>query len=266
MSSIKRSAILLIIVGSVALAAAYAKKSVDSKKMEKALNEAPAEAYPEVKGEIPPIDSGHVSSIGIGDTAPDFELPNADGEMRTLYEFLENGPVILSFYRGGWCPICNDQLYAYQQILPEFEELGARLVAISPEKPESAQDTMSKNYVSFEVLSDEGNVVARQYDLLWTVPEEKREEFSTWLKGETGKTLAEFNGVENYELPIPATFVIAQGGKVVYVFKEEDYKKRAKNEDIINALENLAEHNEMLDEEKEDSISTSLEDEEDIAE
>ncbi len=159
MSSIKRSAILLIIVGSVALAAAYAKKTMDSQQMEMALNEAPAESYPDVTGANPPIDSGHVSNIGMGDKALDFNLPNADGDMKSLYEFLENGPIILSFYRGGWCPVCNDQLYAYQQILPEFEELGARLVAVSPEKPESVQDTMSKNYVTFDVLSDEGNMV-----------------------------------------------------------------------------------------------------------
>lgn len=190
----------------------------------------------------PPIETDHESTIGLNSKAPDFKLPNADGELKSLSAFLEEGPVILSFYRGGWCPFCNDQLYAYQQILPEFEELGAQLVAISPEKPESAQDTMSKNYVTFEVLSDEGNKIARAYDLLWTVPEDKREGFSTWLKGETGKTLAEFNGVGNYELPIPATFVIAQDGTVVYVFKDEDYKKRAKNEDILKALENIAEH------------------------
>lgn len=187
----------------------------------------------------PPMDTDHDSSIDIGDKAPDFTLPNMDGEPRTLYDILQNGPVVLSFYRGGWCPYCNDQLYGYQQILPEFEELGAQLVAISPETPQSAQDTAVKNEVTFEVLSDEGNVVTRQYDLLWTVPEDKRDRFSDWLKGETGKTLAEFNGVGKYELPIPATFVIAQNGTVVYVFKDEDYKMRADNDAILTALENL---------------------------
>lgn len=190
----------------------------------------------------PPIPSHHVSEIKVGMKAPDFTLPDANGNPKNLYEFLKEGPVILSFYRGGWCPVCNDQLYAYQQILPEFEELGAQLVAVSPEKPQSAQDTASKNYITFEVLSDEGNKISRLYDLLWTVPEDKRPEFSQWLKGETGKTLEEFNGVDNYELPIPATFVIAQDGTVVFVFKDEDYTKRAKNEDIMEALKNLGDH------------------------
>ena len=190
----------------------------------------------------PPIETDHESTVTIGSKAPDFTLPNANGDMRTLSDLLKAGPIVLSFYRGGWCPFCNDQLYAYQQILPEFQELGAELVAISPEKPESAQDTALKNEVAFEILSDEGNKITRLYDLLWTVPEEKREGFSAWLKGETGKTLAEFNGVGDYELPIPATFVIAQDGTVVYVFKDEDYKKRADVANIIEALENLHEH------------------------
>jgi peroxiredoxin len=182
------------------------------------------------------------ATVTVDSKAPDFELPNAQGEVRKLSELLELGPVILTFYRGGWCPYCNDQLYALQQLLPEFEELGAQLVAVSPEKPESAADTVLKDGLTFEVLSDVGNVISRRYDLLWTVPEEKRAEFSEWLKQETGKTLVEFNGVDNYELPIPATFVIAQDGTVVYVFKDKDYTKRANPDDIMTALEHLAEH------------------------
>lgn len=240
MSSISRSAILLIIVALLAIAAGIAKRSVETSRQEEAWNEASEKPLEQSLKKAPIIDSKHVSSIKIGSIAPNFTLPNADQQDRELYDYLEDGPVILSFYRGGWCPYCNDQLYAYQEILPEFEELGARLVAISPEKPSSVQDTMSKNYVTFDVLSDEGNKVARMYDLLWTVPEEQRESFSQWLKGETGQSLEEFNGVDNFELPIPATFVIAQNGEVVFVFKEKDYKKRAKNEDIIQALENLA--------------------------
>lgn len=199
-------------------------------------------ASEEIDGVVPPVEEKHAISCKVGDKAPDFSLPNANGEKRTLSEMLKNGPVILSFYRGGWCPFCNDQLYAYQQILPEFEELGAQLVAVSPETPESEQDTISKKSLTFEVLSDENNQVARAYDLLWVVPEADRAKLAEWIKSETGKTLAEINGVDNYELPIPATFVIAQDGTIVYIFRDEDYKKRAKNEDIIAALKSLAKH------------------------
>jgi peroxiredoxin len=192
--------------------------------------------------EVPDAFLGKAKGIQVDSIAPDFTLPNADGQDRRLYAMLESGPVILTFYRGGWCPYCNDQLYALQQVLPEFEELGAQLVAVSPEKPESVEDTVLKDGLTFEVLSDEGNKISRLYDLLWTVPKAQRKEFSEWLKKSSGKTLAEFNGVNNYELPIPATFVIAQDGTVVYVFKDKDYKKRANPEDIITALEHIAEH------------------------
>lgn len=201
----------------------------------------------EVAGKTPPIESDHESRIKIGMKAPDFTLPDAEGTGKKLSDYLAQGAVILSFYRGGWCPVCNDQLYAYQQILPEFEELGAQLVAVSPEKPESVQDTMAKSYLTFDVLSDEGNKVARLYDLLWIVPEADRAAFSEWMKKETGKTLAEFNGVENYELPIPATFIIAPDGTVVYVFKDEDYTKRADNQVILQTLKALAERGDAAD-------------------
>lgn len=230
---------ILFVLGAVVTLSAVAQNSKNTKE-EKSIDLEKDATDAELAASAPPIPSGHASDIVIGAKAPDFKLPNAAGEEQRLSKLLENGPVILSFYRGGWCPVCNDQLYAYQQILPEFEELGAQLVAVSPEKPESAQDTMSKNYITFEVLNDDGNKVARLYDLIWLLPEDKREGFSQWLKGSTGKTLAEFNGIDNFELPIPATFVIAQDGTVAYVFKEEDYTKRAKNEDIIKALENIA--------------------------
>ncbi len=201
-----------------------------------------AEKPKEQSIKVPPIETKHESAIKVGMKAPNFTLPSATGKEINLYSALENGVVILSFYRGGWCPICNDQLFAYQQLLPEFEELGAQLIAVSPEKPQSAQDTIVTNSIEFDVLSDEGNKIARIYDLMWSVPEDKREWFSDWLKNETGKTLAEYNGVENYELPIPATFIIARDGSIAYVFRDEDYKKRAKTEDIIRTLENLDQH------------------------
>ncbi len=175
-------------------------------------------------------------AVHLGDQAPDFTLPNAHGQMRSLSELLKKGPVVLSFYRGGWCPICNEQLQSYQADLESFQALGAQLVAVSPEKPESAQDTAVKNMLKFEVLSDEGNDVARLYDLVWSIPEESRADFDAWLMSSEGKTLHDFNGLDSYELPIPATFVIRQNGEVAYMFRDQNYKNRAKNADLMNAL------------------------------
>ena len=178
--------------------------------------------------------------VSIGDKAPNFTLPNAKGENKTLYELLEKGPVILSFYRGGWCPYCNDQLQAYQEALPEFKSRGAQLVAVSPETPKSAAETVMANELEFNVLSDTGNQVARNYDLIWTIPSDNFAQFSDWLSKTTGKTLAEYNGLESNELPVPATFVIGQDAQVVFMYKNENYKERADRMDVIKALDKLA--------------------------
>jgi len=177
--------------------------------------------------------------ISVGSKAPDFTIPNAKSEQVNLYDLLESGPVVLSFYRGGWCPYCNEQLQAYQGDLEKFDEYDAQLVAISPEQPESTNETAMANEVTFQVLSDFNNDVARSYDLIWTVPSDMRERFYSWLENTTGKNLAAYNGIESDELPIPATFVIAQDGTIAYVFKNENYKLRAANEEILEALAKL---------------------------
>jgi peroxiredoxin len=180
------------------------------------------------------------NSLSVGQKAADFSLPNADGEKVSLYEQLEKGPVIVSFYRGGWCPICNRQLDSFQQHLSKFEELGATLIAISPETPSNTERTATKNLLKFEVLSDKGNAVARKYGIIWNIPESDREGFSKWLEESTGQTLEEFNDYDGYELPVPATFVIATDGVVKYSFKDVNYKNRADINDIISTLKILA--------------------------
>lgn len=177
--------------------------------------------------------------IGVGSKAPDFTIPNAKSEQVNLYDLLKNGPVVLSFYRGGWCPFCSEQLQAYQGDLEKFDQYNAQLVAISPEQPQNANETIMANELTFEVLSDYNNDVARAYNLIWVIPSDMREKFYSWLESKTGKNLASYNGLESDELPIPATFVIAQDGTITYMFKNENYKIRAANEEILAALEKL---------------------------
>jgi peroxiredoxin len=111
-------------------------------------------------------------AVNIDEIAPDFALPNAVGKLIVLKDLLRSGPVVLTFYRGGWCPYCNIQLRAYQSILSQMSALGARLVAISPQLPDSSLDTVHKNALTFDVLSDVGNEVARDYGLVYSLPEE----------------------------------------------------------------------------------------------
>lgn len=174
-------------------------------------------------------------SLETGDAAPDFTLPNSQGKPIALAGVRERGPVVISFYRGGWCPYCNLELKALQSRLGDIRRLGGELIAISPEKPEKAQATATTNGLKFEVLTDQGNVVARQYGLEMELDEPLRPVYKEW-----GADLAEWNGDGSYELPMPATFVIDREGTVIEAFVDEDYTERLDPDAIIAAVERAA--------------------------
>lgn len=169
-----------------------------------------------------------------GQKAQDFTLPNALGETIRLYDTLANGPVVLSFYRGGWCPFCNLEFKALQDRLPEMKELGASLIGISPELPNVTRETAKKFKLQFDVLSDVGNQVARQYGLIMTVFEEIRPIYKQW-----GIDVVTANGDDSYELPLPATFVIANNGNIQASYINKDYTQRMEPADIVAALRQM---------------------------
>ncbi len=107
-------------------------------------------------------------SLKMGEAAPDFTLCNATGRKVTLSEMIKKGPVIITWYRGGWCPYCNLALAYMQRFLPQFLEAGAELIAITPEKPDASLTTKEKHDLEFEVLTDEQNRVAKLYGELIT--------------------------------------------------------------------------------------------------
>ena len=172
--------------------------------------------------------------VAIGDTAPNFALPDVHGRMIALPEALHSGAVVLAFYRGGWCPYCDLQLRAYQSALPTIVQLGARLIAVSPQLPDGSLSTVEKNKLEFDVLSDVGNGVARSFGLVYSLPEELREALRS-----NGKDLTGINGDESWELPVPATFVIAPDRRVMLAHVDVDYRRRLAPEDIIAALRSL---------------------------
>ena len=114
------------------------------------------------------------NSLQVGQQAPDFTLPNATGGEVSLSSLLKKGPVVLSFYRGEWCPFCNLELRAYQQALPKMEARGAAFVAVSPEKPEFAQLLADKQKLTFPVLTDHENLIGRKYGLVYQLSSEVR--------------------------------------------------------------------------------------------
>ncbi len=174
------------------------------------------------------------NTIGVGDPAPEFKLPSAHGHVVSLSDVLKSGPAVVTFYRGGWCPYCNIQLRAYQAALPTWKALGARLVAISPQKPDGSLSTSQTNALEFDVLSDLGNSVARSYGLVYPLPEELREVLRS-----NGKVLSLINGDESWELPVPATYVITSGNRVTLAGIDVDFRHRLEPDEITTALERI---------------------------
>lgn len=174
------------------------------------------------------------SAIREGDKAKDFTLPDTKGKQRSLTEFLQKGPVVISFYRGGWCPYCNLEFKALADSLPAIRELGATLIGISPELPDNSLSTAEQHNLPFEVLSDVGNKVSRDYGIVMKVPDNMQPLYLKW-----GLDVPKVNGDDSWELPIPATYVIRQDGTISFAFVNKNYTERCEPDDIISALSAL---------------------------
>jgi len=146
-------------------------------------------------------------ALGPGDRAPEFELPNADGRRIRLSDQFERGPVVLTFYRGTWCPFCNLQLRGLQNALPEIEALAASLLAVSPQLPDGSRAMCDENALAFEVLSDRNSFVASTYGIVFALAPADQTLFI-----QVGNDLPRQNGDNSWLLPAPATFVIAGDG------------------------------------------------------
>ncbi|QXP52329.1 peroxiredoxin-like family protein [Cellulophaga sp. HaHa_2_1] len=170
------------------------------------------------------------NALQVSETAINFTLPNALGKKITLYDELENGLVILMWYRGGWCPYCNMQLHYMQEMLPEFKKLGASLLAITPETPDNSISTKEKNDLEFEVLSDLDNKVGYEYKVVFKLTEDVKEIY------ENGFELSKFNGNDKGELPLAATYIIGQNKVIQYAFLDADYRNRAEPQDLLEHL------------------------------
>jgi len=174
------------------------------------------------------------NALAVGASAPDFLLPEACGATVSLYERLRQGPVVLSFYRGGWCPFCSLELRSLQAHLPDITRLGARLIAISPQTPDNSLSTTEKLQLGFDVLSDVGNRTARDYGLLSPVYESMRPLYLKW-----GLDVPAVNGDDSWELPVPATYLIDTGGEVLAAHVDKDYTRRLDPGKLVALLRDL---------------------------
>jgi peroxiredoxin len=201
---------------------------------EKSADRLPAEAQATMKHAIDELKTTSIieQALKTGNSIPQIELPNATGKTVNVNEILSQGKkVVIAFYRGGWCPYCNLELRALQQFLPQIQEKGAELIAISPETPDNSLSTTEKNELSFQVLSDEDNRLAKAFNLVYQIPVELNELYKTF-----GIDLEASQDNNERELPIAATYVVDTNGIISYHFLEEDYKLRADPQDILAAL------------------------------
>jgi len=172
------------------------------------------------------------NALQIGQKVESFSLANHNGENIELADLLKKGPVIISFYRGGWCPYCNLELKALNDYLPQFKTQSAQLIAISPQLPDETLSTAQKNDLEFDVLCDVSNKVAEQFGLLFTLDERIQALYTQF-----GIDFEHYYGDKSFKLPLPATYVINQEGVITYAFLSEDYTLRAEPIDVMTALE-----------------------------
>lgn len=172
--------------------------------------------------------------LDVGERAPDFSIPNAFGKQVRLYRLLEQGPVVLTFYRGAWCPYCNLELKALRDALPEIKEQGALLVAVTPQQPDKSLKQITEDGYPFEILSDLDDTVMKAYNLYFEVSDELDA-----IYRKMGLNLEDFNGQGRRGLPVPGTFVIDQEGIVQAAFADVDYTKRMEPAEVVSVLKAL---------------------------
>lgn len=162
---------------------------------------------------------------------PDFELANQHNELRRLSDYLADFPVVLNIYRGGWCTYCNMEMKALHGVQNEIESYGARLVGMAPETPDRALSTAEHAGIAIDILSDTGNRMAEQIGLVFELPQALRPIYEKF-----GIDIPAFNGDDSFKLPVPATYIIAQDGVIVYDFVNADYTLRLEPAEIIAIL------------------------------
>ncbi len=174
-------------------------------------------------------------ALKAGETLPDATLTGATGEPVAISSLLAKGPLVITFYRGGWCPYCNFELKAYQDVLGEIQALGGQLVAVTPEKPDNSLSTIEKNALTFPVLTDDKNAFAKALGIVFELPAALQE-----LYGKFGMDLPALNADSGWTLPIPATFVVGADGVIALSHVERDYRTRLEPAEAVAAMKTVA--------------------------
>ena len=170
-------------------------------------------------------------ALPLGAKAPDFELADGDGKTFRSADALSRGRLVVSFYRGRWCPYCVAELETLRDVLPQVQDAGASLVAISPQTAKQSYFTADQHQLRFPVLSDPGNRVARQFGLVYRLPQELEQLYRSIFIN-----LPLANGDESWELPLPASYVLERDGTVLFAFADPDHMRRAEPAELVERL------------------------------
>lgn len=184
-----------------------------------------------VQSDIDALQSLAASARKAGDVFPALALQRGDGQVVDLGAVTAQGAAIITFYRGGWCPYCNLELRAFQKLLPDIQALGATLVAVSPETPDNTIATAEKNGVAFTVLSDARGALAQALGIQFELAPEIKALYQKF-----GHDLAARNDDPRWALPMPATYVVEQGGRIAAAFVDPDYRRRMEPTAALDAL------------------------------
>jgi peroxiredoxin len=172
--------------------------------------------------------------LSVGDKAPDATLTAPDGTTAKLSDFIKEGPIVVVFYRGGWCPFCVKHLSAWRSAAADVKAAGGTLVAITPERPQGTADTIKKNDLGYRVFSDTNLDAAKGFKLLFELDEETQRKYRGY-----GIDLSIRNAAKAWSLPHPGTFVVDKSGTVRYAAADKDYSKRTDPSAAVAALKAL---------------------------
>jgi peroxiredoxin len=170
-----------------------------------------------------------------GEIAPSFSLQDPEGNVVNSDQVLKRGPLVVSFYRGVWCPYCNMELQALEAVKSEFDKYGASLVAISPQTAPNSRKSVRQNKLSFAILADVKGKVGAAFGLRFNLQDYLIELYKG-LKND----LPTFNDDPSWTLPMPARFVIGQNGTILYSEVNPDYTHRPEPEAMIPVLQRAA--------------------------
>lgn len=178
------------------------------------------------------------NALQVGDAAPDFLLPDANGRLVSSEQLRKEGPLVISFYRGGWCPFCNAELQALQAFKSEFDKVGANVVVVSPETRDLPRQLKRQLGLDLLMLADVDHGVAMSFGILFRVPEETKAHYSA-----KGYDFAKRHGSTEWMLPVPATYIVDQDGKITSAFVEPDFTIRQEPSEIVEHVRNLGNPN-----------------------